>query len=192
LGQAIANCQACALSVGRRAPVWGGGLGVQQAACLVLGAPANLHEETAGHPFASEEGELLDNMLRVMGLRRRQAQSPAQAAYVSNVVKCRPSTPRLPDASELAACETHLQREIALVQPRVILTMGRLAALSLLHHQHPETLALPLGQLRGRVYRYQHSAVVVTYPPHYLLHNSHAKAGAWADLCLALDELQRP
>ena len=69
--------------------------------------------------------------------------------------------------------------------------MGRLAALSLLRHDHPDLLAQPLGQIRGRIYPYRHIAVVVTYPPNSLLRNSQAKAGAWADLCLAITELHR-
>ena len=94
---------------------------------------------------------------------------------------------QIADAAALAACANYLQREIALVQPKVILAMGRLAMQVLLSQDHPHGLKLPLGKLRGQVWHYQGVPVVVTYPPAYLLRSGQDKARAWEDLCLALD-----
>jgi DNA polymerase len=108
---------------------------------------------------------------------------------VSNVVKCRPPNARLPQAVELQQCAQFLQREIALVQPKLILAMGRFAT-QLLLQEHPQQAALPLGKQRGTVYRYRGIPVVVTYHPKVLLRASADKAKAWADLCLAMDVME--
>jgi DNA polymerase len=109
---------------------------------------------------------------------------------VTNITKCRPPQGRVPQAAELAQCAAYLQREIALTQPKLILVMGRFASQVLLA-EHPDALALPLGKQRGVVYRYQGIAVVVTYAPKALLRSGADKAKAWADLCLAMTELDR-
>ena len=192
LALTVGACQACKLCVGRRAPV----IGAADAAVpppadwLIVGEPPDESEERAGLPLVDQAGQLLDNMLRAVGVRRRgvsDAGSGAGAAYVTNVVKCRPALVRNPAPHELATCAHYLQREIALVQPRVILAMGRFAAQTLLRDTVPDVAAIPLGKLRGQVYRYQGIPVVVTYHPTYLLRTQHDKARAWADLCLALD-----
>ncbi len=192
LARTIAACQACALCSGRRAPVFGAAQTAPQADWLVLGEPPDEAEERLGAPFAAQAGQLLDNMLKALGLSRSGAPgSRASAAYVSNVVKCRPATGRNPEPAELAACENYLRREVALVQPKVILALGRFAAQSLLQGSRPELASSPLGKLRGQIYRYQGIPVVVSYPPSYLLRTQQDKARAWADLCLALDVLRR-
>jgi DNA polymerase len=112
-----------------------------------------------------------------------------EAAYVTKVSKCRPPQGRLPQAAELAQCAAYLQREISLVQPAVILAMGRFANQVLLQ-EHPQEAALPLDRQRGHVYRYQGIPVLVTYTPQALLRQPANKAKAWADLCLAMDLLQ--
>ena len=131
-------------------------------------------------------------MGKAVGVSRREAGvNGAAAAYVTNVVKCRPAVVRMPDPQELATCAHYLRREVALVQPKVILAMGRLAAQSLLQDSLPGVASIPLGKLRGQTYRYQGIPVVVTYHPTYLLRTPQDKARAWADLCLALDEARR-
>jgi len=193
LAQTVASCQACALRIGRRAPVFGAAdVEVpRQADWLVVGEPPDEAEERLGAPFADQAGQLLDNMLKALGVSRRGGSSRASAAYVTNVVKCRPAVVRNPDAQELAACENYLRREVALVQPKVILAMGRFAAQALLQGSLPEVASIPLGKLRGQIYRYQGIPVVVSYHPTYLLRTQQDKARAWSDLCLALDVMQR-
>ena len=193
LAQTVANCQACKLCSGRRAPVFGAAVATapRQADWLVLGEPPDDAEERLGVPFAEQAGQLLDNMLKAVGVSRHgaasgAAASAASAAYVTNVVKCRPAVVRNPDPQELATCENFLRREVALVQPKVILALGRFAAQSLLQGSRPEVASIPLGKLRGQIYRYQGIPVVVSYHPTYLLRTQQDKARAWADLCLAL------
>ncbi len=190
LTQTVANCQACALSTGRRAPVFGAADGLQRADWLLVGEPPDEAEERLGAPFADAAGQLLDNMLKAVGVSRRAGGDAAASAYVTNAVKCRPANVRNPEPAELAVCEHYLRREVALVQPKVILAMGRFAAQALLQASHPELINTPLGKLRGRVYRYHGIPVVVTYHPSYLLRSQQDKARAWADLCLALAQRQ--
>lgn len=188
LVQAVAACQACQLCSGRRAPVFGRPGPMQQADWLVLGEPPDEDEEQAGSAFAGSTGQLLDNMLRALQLTRSTGEgmsAPAGRAYLSNVVKCRPAVVRIPQPQELLACEPFLQREIALVRPKVILAMGRFAAQALLQGSQPEAATLPLGKLRGQTYQYQGVPVIVTYHPGYLLRSQADKARAWLDLCRA-------
>ena len=192
LAHTIANCQACQLCTGRRSPVFGAANAPRQADWLVVGEPPEDAEERLGAPFADQAGQLLDNMLKAVGVSRRDAQSSGStAAYVTNVVKCRPAVVRNPEPQELAICESFLRREVVLVQPKVILAMGRFAAQTLLRDSLPEVASIPLGKLRGQIYRYQGIPVVVTYHPSYLLRTQQDKARAWADLCLALDVMRR-
>ena len=189
LAHAVADCQACKLCTGRRAPVFGrsDAEAPRQSDWLVVGDPPDDDEERGGEPFAGQAGQLLDNMLKAVGVSRRDAQGPA--AYVTNIVKCRPAVVRIPSLQELATCENYLRREIALVQPKVIVAMGRFAAQTLLRDSVPEVASIPLGKLRGLNHRYQGIPVVVTYPPSYLLRTQQDKARAWADLCWALAQV---
>lgn len=189
----VAACQDCPLSVGRRQPVWPRSASPARADWLVVGDPPDEAEERDAQAFADQSGQLLDNMLRAVGVRRQDASdAPAQAsgaglAYLTNVAKCRPASPRVPSGADLAACERYLQREIALVQPKVILALGRFALQTLLREHFAQHGTAPLGKLRGQVYRYQGIAVVVSYSPATLLRTPADKARAWADLCLALE-----
>lgn len=192
LTQAVAACQACALQVGRRAPVFAAPEAQGRADWFVLGESPEDAEERAGQAYVEQSGQLLDNMLRALGLTRRHADNPdqgatlaAQTAYISNVVKCRPAVARNPTAQELATCENFLRREVALVQPKVILALGRYAAQTLLQGSVTNLATTPLGKLRGQVHAYQGIPVVVSYPPSYLLRSQKDKARAWADLCRA-------
>nr|WP_295786791.1 uracil-DNA glycosylase [Rhodoferax sp.] len=187
LRQSAAACQACGLCAGRKHSTLRMPDELVQADWMVVGDPPEEDEDRMGQPFVEQPGLLLDNMLKAVGASR--SGQGRQGAYLSNVVKCRPPTGRLPQAAELAQCAQYLQREIALVQPKLILAMGRFAA-QLLLEEHPTDAALPLGKQRGRVYRYQGVPVIVSYHPKVLLRASADKAKAWADLCLALDVLE--
>lgn len=188
------------MCLGRRTPVLAATRADLRADWLVLGEPPDDAQERAAEPFVDDAGLLLDNMLKAVGVQRvlpavapdaephaADLPDPAHTAYLSLVLKCRPALPTTPDAPALAACAHYLRREIALVRPKVILAMGRLAMQVLLSEDHPQGLRLPLGKLRGQVWHYQGVPVVVTYPSAYLLRNAPDKARAWADLCLAAD-----
>ena len=191
LAHAVAGCLACTLCSGRRAPVFAGGAALACADWLLVGEPPDENEERLGAPFAEQAGQLLDNMLKALGLRRQGGGgATSSAAYVTNVVKCRPALARNPEPLELATCARYLQREVALVQPKVSVAMGRFASQALLQDTVPEVAAIPLGKLRGQLYRYQGVPVIVTYHPSYLLRSQHDKARAWADLCLAQEAAQ--
>ncbi len=183
LAQAVQACTACGLCEGRKAPVFVSEPAPTQADWLIVGEPPDAHEERDGSPFVGEVGQLLDNMLRAV-LCRRGGQG-AGGARVTQVVKCRPAAVRPPTLEELAQCAVFLQREIVLTRPRVILAMGRFAAMSLLADAYPQVLQMPLGQLRGGDFQMNGIPVVVTYHPVKLLRAPQEKANAWVDLCRA-------
>jgi uracil-DNA glycosylase family 4 len=198
LTQAIATCQACPLCMGRRAAVQAAPDAPRLADWLLVGEPPDDADEQAGAPFAGAAGQLLDNMLKALGLSRHAgsgvaapAAQAATAAYITPIVKCRPAQARNPTQAELASCENYLRREVALVQPKVILALGRFAAQGLLQGSLPGLAGTPLGQLRGQIYRYQGIPVIVSYPPSYLLRSPQHKARAWVDWCQAQEALRR-
>jgi DNA polymerase len=181
LREAVAGCTACKLCSGRRQTVFG--VGHERAHWMIVGEAPGEQEDREGEPFVGKSGQLLDNMLRAVGLTRGDA-PPEQQVYIANTVKCRPPGNRNPEPAELAQCEPFLIRQIALVQPRIILAMGRFAVQSLLRSTEP------IGRLRGRVHQYQGVPLIVTYHPAYLLRNPEDKARSWDDLCLAREVLQ--
>jgi len=193
LREAVAACQACAQGRGRNAAVLPGVSPDQHAHWMVVGDGPDDAQERAGAAFVGDAGVLLDNMLRAVGARRCQPGTPtepATTAHLALALKCRPALPAAPGRDELDACARYLRQEIALVQPKVIISMGRQAMQVLLSEDHPQGLKLPLGKLRGRVWHYQGVPVVVSYPPSYLLLKPQDKARAWEDLCLAADVVQ--
>ena len=151
---------------------------------MIVGEAPGENEDLQGEPFVGLAGQLLDNMLRAVG-RSRTGQGE-QGAYIANVLKCRPPANRNPQPQEVAQCEPYLTRQVALVQPKIILAMGRFAVQSLLKTDEP------IGRLRGRVHRYEGVPVIVTYHPAYLLRTPADKAKAWADLCLAMETSKTP
>ena len=171
LRETVAACRACKLCDGRTNTVFG--VGDEGADWLVVGEAPGENEDLQGEPFVGQAGKLLDNMLRALGLAR------GRGVYIANVLKCRPPGNRNPEPYEVAQCEPFLRRQVELLQPRIILAMGRFAVQSLLQTQEP------IGKLRGKVHQYNGVPVVVTYHPAYLLRNLPDKAKAWADLCLA-------
>ena len=182
LADTAASCQACGLCAGRKNTTLQPAAG--QRDWMVVGDPPEEDEDRAAQAFVDNPGALLDNMLKAVGASRTG--EGAQGAYATNVVKCRPPHGQIPQAADLAQCAHYLQREIALVQPKVILAMGRFATQVLLA-EHGALATQPLGKLRGTVYQYQGIPVIVTYHPTVLLRASADKAKAWADLCLAMD-----
>jgi len=176
LRDAVATCRACALCESRQQTVFG--VGHARAHWMIVGEAPGEQEDRQGQPFVGDSGKLLDNMLRALGLTRDEAPAERQV-FIANTLKCRPPKNRNPDPAETAQCAPFLERQIALVQPRVILAMGRFAAQALLGSDEP------LGKLRGRVHRYRGVPLVVTYHPAYLLRTLADKARAWEDLCLA-------
>lgn len=172
LEQAVGACRACQLCEGRRNTVFG--VGDRQADWLIVGEAPGENEDLQGEPFVGQAGQLLDNMLKALGLDRRQK------VYIANVLKCRPPGNRNPEPQEVAQCEPFLRRQVQLLQPRIILAMGRFAVQSLLGSSEP------IGKLRGRRHEYMGVPVVVTYHPAYLLRTLADKAKAWTDLCFAV------
>ena len=168
----VANCTACGLHQGRTQTVFG--VGDHNAQWMIVGEAPGAEEDRLGEPFVGRAGQLLNAMLLAMGL-------PREAVYIANVVKCRPPGNRDPAPEEAAACEPYLQRQIALIKPKVILVVGRIAAHNLLKTD------APLGTLRGKRWSYADTGipVIVTYHPAYLLRSPKEKRKAWEDLQFA-------
>lgn len=186
LQQAVASCQACGLCQSRKNTVFG--VGDTQARWLVVGEAPGENEDIQGEPFVGQAGQLLDNMLRAVGLNRQG--TGTQGVYIANVLKCRPPANRNPQPEEVLQCEPYLRRQVALLQPQIILALGRFAAQSLLQHSVPDVATMPLGKLRGQVHSYEGVPVIVSYHPAYLLRTPQDKARTWADLCLAMDVMR--
>jgi len=181
LRDSVAGCRACGLCEGRKNTVFG--VGNEQADWMIIGEAPGEQEDLRGEPFVGEAGKLLDNMLRAIGLTRAE-QAPQRQVFIANALKCRPPRNRNPDPAELAQCEPYLQRQIALVQPKMILAMGRFAVQLVLRSHEA------IGRLRGRVHEVRGIPVIVTYHPAYLLRNLPDKALAWDDLCLAVEQYE--
>lgn len=175
----VAACTLCSLHKTRTQTVFG--VGSESADWMVIGEAPGAEEDRRGEPFVGRAGKLLDEMLQAVGLDRK-------TVFIANILKCRPPNNRDPAADEAASCRPYLNRQIELVNPKLILAVGRIAA------QHLLETDAPLGRLRGRKH-YLNSGqlpVVVTYHPAYLLRSPTQKRKAWEDLCLArqiVDEL---
>ena len=185
LQASVNQCQACSLCQTRKNTVFGVGQAPldpdapPQVDWLIVGEAPGENEDLQGEPFVGQAGKLLDNMLRSLGLARHDR------VYIANVLKCRPPGNRNPAPDEIAQCTPYLLRQIELLQPKIILAMGRFAINSLLAPTVPGVDNIPVGKLRGQVHRFGNTPVVVTYHPAYLLRNLPEKAKAWTDLCLA-------
>ena len=178
LRSAVESCTACRLCQGRTQTVFG--IGNVQAHWMIVGEAPGEHEDLQGEPFVGKSGQLLDAMLRAIGLTRGEA-LPQRQVYIANTVKCRPPGNRNPQPDELMRCEPFLIQQLALLKPRIILAMGKFAVQSLLRSDEP------VGRLRGHVHHFQGVPLIVTYHPAYLLRNPQDKARAWDDLCLAVE-----
>jgi DNA polymerase len=164
-------CVACALSRTRKKTV--PGVGDVRAEWLFVGEAPGAEEDAKGEPFVGQAGRLLDNMLAALGMNR------GRSVYIANVLKCRPPGNRTPEPGEVDACRPYLDRQIALIAPKVIVALGKSAATTLL------AIDATIASLRARVHRYGGVPLVVTYHPAYLLRNLPDKAKAWEDLLLA-------
>ena len=170
LAAAVRDCRRCRLCETRQQAVLG--VGDTSADWLFVGEGPGAEEDQRGEPFVGQAGKLLDNMLASIGLKR------GKDVYIANAVKCRPPGNRTPEPEEIAACRPYLERQIALLQPRLIVALGRPAAQTLLQCE------VKIATARSRLHEYQGIALVVTYHPAYLLRNLPDKAKAWEDLCL--------
>ena len=175
----VSACTACALHTGRTRTVFG--VGDRRADWLIVGEAPGAEEDRRGEPFVGRAGKLLNAMLAALGYERAQV-------YIANVVKCRPPENRNPQADEASCCAPYLDRQVELLEPRIILAVGRIAAQRLLCSD------APVGRLRGTVHRYGPNAIplVVTWHPAYLLRRPEAKAEAWRDLVLAAEAAREP
>ncbi|MDQ2150356.1 uracil-DNA glycosylase [Alcaligenaceae bacterium C4P045] len=179
----VEACTACGLCESRRHAVYGAG--ATQAKWMVVGEAPGEQEDREGLPFVGRSGQLLDAMLRAVGMSRNDD------VFIANVIKCRPPGNRNPKPEEIAACSPYLMRQIALVQPAGLLVLGRFAAQVLLGTD------AAIAQLRGKVHAFKGEdgreiPVVVSYHPAYLLRSPAEKARAWQDLQLAAEHLRLP
>lgn len=177
LQSCVQHCQACSLHKTRTQTVFG--IGDTKPDWLIVGEAPGMEEDAKGEPFVGQAGKLLDNMLAALDLKR------GEKVYIANVLKCRPPENRNPTPEEVQHCQPFLQRQITLMQPRIILALGRFAAQTLLESEQP------IGALRGQVHQVQGIPLVATYHPAYLLRNLPEKAKAWQDLCLAKQVLEK-
>lgn len=171
LARAIADCRACGLCQQRKQAVLG--VGDTEADWLFIGEGPGAEEDERGEPFVGQAGKLLDNMLAALDLQRNSK------VYIGNAVKCRPPGNRTPSADEMAACKPYLERQIALIRPKVIVLLGKAAVHSVLGEDKS------LAVMRGKRFEYAGIPVVVTYHPAYLLRSLPEKAKAWEDLLFA-------
>jgi DNA polymerase len=169
--QAVPACTACGLHKTRTQTVFG--VGDENADWMLIGEAPGAEEDRLGEPFVGQAGKLLDNMLAAIDLKR------GENVYIANVLKCRPPGNRNPEPEEVAKCTPFLKRQIALIQPKLIIAMGRFAAQTLLSSD------ASIASLRGKVYRYEGVPLIVTYHPAYLLRNLPDKSKAWQDLLFA-------
>lgn len=170
LREAVAGCTRCALHESRTQTVFG--VGSQSADWMIIGEAPGAEEDRRGEPFVGRAGKLLDEMLRAVGQGRDRV-------FIANILKCRPPNNRDPKPDESAQCRGYLERQIDLVQPKIILAVGRIAAQLLLDTD------TPVGRLRGKAHRLGKTPLVVTYHPAYLLRSPTQKRKSWDDLCLA-------
>jgi len=174
LGRALEGCARCRLSEKRKTVVFGEG--APDARLMFIGEGPGAEEDRTGRPFVGQAGQLLDRMIVAMGLDRRRT-------YIANVVKCRPPGNRDPKDDEIAACSAFLDRQVELIQPDVIVALGRFAANRLTGTDKP------LGALRGRWSHYKGVPLVATYHPAYLLRTPADKRKVWDDLKLVMAKL---
>ncbi len=170
----IGDCTRCALHKGRNKLVFADGS--PTARLMFVGEGPGADEDAQGLPFVGRAGQLLNNMIAAMGLKREEC-------YIANIVKCRPPGNRVPEPEEANTCSPFLFRQIDVVRPQVLVALGATAATYLLGARQP------LAGLRGRVHAYRGTSLIVTYHPAFLLRDPRQKKEAWADLQIAMKEL---
>ncbi|MEC8894866.1 MAG: uracil-DNA glycosylase [Planctomycetota bacterium] len=170
----VAGCTLCSLCEGRSNTVFG--VGDPGARLLFVGEGPGRDEDLAGEPFVGKAGQLLNDIIKAMGLKREQV-------YIANIVKCRPPENRNPVTEEIAACMPYLRRQVEIIQPEVICALGGVAAKALLSSE------ASVGSLRGKFHDYDGIAVRVTYHPAYLLRSPHEKSKTWQDIKAVMGRL---
>lgn len=172
LASQVSSCTRCELHETRGQTVFG--TGNRQADWMIIGEAPGADEDRQGEPFVGRAGQLLNEMLFAAGFRRADV-------YIANVIKCRPPGNRDPSSQQVASCRGYLERQIELVNPKLLLAVGRIAAHNLLNTE------IPLGRMRGKVHRYGEQGIpaVVTYHPAYLLRSPLEKRKVWEDLLFA-------
>ena len=170
----IGDCTRCALHKGRNNLVFADG--DPSARLMFVGEGPGADEDAQGVPFVGRAGQLLNNMITAMGLKREEV-------YIANVVKCRPPGNRTPEPDEANTCMPFLWRQIEVVRPQVIVALGATAATYLLGQRQP------LAGLRGKLHSVRGCRLIITYHPAYLLRDPRQKKEAWADLQIAMKEL---
>jgi uracil-DNA glycosylase len=170
----LGECQRCRLAQGRNKLVFG--VGDPNAQLMFVGEGPGADEDAQGEPFVGRAGQLLNNMIAAMGLKREQV-------YIANIVKCRPPQNRKPEPDEARTCLPFLERQIEIVRPRVLVALGATAATYLLGMRGS------IGAMRGRIHNYRDIQTVVTYHPAFLLRDPTQKKEAWKDLQMAMAAL---
>jgi len=170
LRRCVAECTRCGLATSRTQTVFG--VGNEDADWMIIGEAPGAEEDRRGEPFVGRAGKMLNEMLRAIGQSR-------DAVFIANTLKCRPPNNRDPKPAEAAACRDYLDRQIALVQPKIILAVGKIAAQNLLGSDDS------VGKMRGYPHDLNGIPLVVTYHPAYLLRSPSQKRKSWSDLCLA-------
>lgn len=178
LQETVTHCRQCELHQSRIQTVFG--VGNRQAQWMVVGEAPGADEDRQGEPFVGRAGQLLNNMLFAIGLQR-------ESVYIANILKCRPPNNRDPKPEEVAHCEAYLKRQVALIQPKIILAVGRIAAHNLLKTD------TSLAKLRQKTFHYAdtETPLVVTYHPAYLLRSPREKRKAWQDLQYAVSVFKK-
>ena len=176
LKSCVAACTACGLHKARNKTVFG--VGDEGADWLFVGEGPGADEDAQGEPFVGQAGKLLDNMLAAIDLKR------GANVYIANIVKCRPPGNRNPQPDEAQACAPYLQRQTGLIRPKLIIALGKVAAVNLLGRD------ASIASLRGKVHDCGGIPLIVTYHPAYLLRTLPDKAKAWEDLCFAVTTMR--
>jgi uracil-DNA glycosylase family 4 len=175
LAEVVTGCRRCRLCEGRQKTVFGSGN--PSADLMFIGEGPGAEEDRQGLPFVGRAGELLTRIIAAIGMIRDQV-------YIANIVKCRPPGNRDPQPDEVAACRSYLERQIALIRPRLIVALGRIAAQTLLGND------LPIGRMRGQWFQVLGVPVMVTYHPAALLRNPALKRPTWEDMQEVRDRLR--
>jgi uracil-DNA glycosylase len=171
----LGDCTRCRLSKqGRKQIVFG--VGNPRTDLMFIGEAPGADEDEQGEPFVGRAGQLLNNMIKAMGLRREDI-------YIANIIKCRPPGNRTPERDECETCSPFLMRQIAAIQPKVIVALGAVAAKTLL------AINAPMSELRGHWYDFRGTRLAVTYHPAFLLRDPRQKGEAWKDLQMVMSEL---
>ncbi len=176
LQSAVSHCTACQLHETRTQTVFG--VGDRNADWLLIGEGPGATEDAKGEPFVGQAGKLLDQMLAAIQLER------GHRVYITNIVKCRPPNNRNPSLNEARQCTPYLTKQIRLIQPKLIIALGKVAAQNLLDSDES------IAALRGKVHSHLGIPLIVTYHPAYLLRSLPDKAKAWKDLCFAFKTMQ--